>query len=79
MAECLSILMIDIDFFKKINDTYGHLTGDQVIKDIAMACKKRIRKTDIIGRYGGEEFAVLLPAADINNAKSIAEHIYIAP
>lgn len=71
----LSALMIDIDYFKKINDTYGHLVGDQVIKSIATLCKQRIRQTDIIGRYGGEEFLILTPNTDLNQALVIAEDL----
>lgn len=73
--HCLSMLMIDIDFFKKINDKYGHLAGDEVLNSIARVCKERIRRTDIIGRYGGEEFAVLLTETDIKDAKIVAEDI----
>lgn len=57
----LSYAMIDIDFFKKVNDNYGHSIGDQVIKILARLLKQRLRRTDIIGRYGGEEFAVIMP------------------
>lgn len=71
----LSFLMIDIDLFKEVNDKYGHLAGDKVIQSVAAACSERIRSTDIVGRYGGEEFAVLLPFTNIDNAKILAEHI----
>ena len=53
--------MVDIDFFKNVNDTYGHLNGDKVLKDLANLFKERLRKNDLIGRYGGEEFAVIFP------------------
>lgn len=56
----VSFAMVDIDFFKKVNDTYGHYAGDRVIKSLARLLKNRLRKTDIVGRYGGEEFAVAL-------------------
>jgi diguanylate cyclase (GGDEF)-like protein len=67
--------MIDIDFFKKINDFYGHLIGDEVIKTVALTCNERLRRTDVIGRYGGEEFAILLPATNMENAMNVAESI----
>ena len=71
----LSFAMIDIDLFKDINDTYGHPVGDRVIKSVARMLTKRLRKTDIIGRYGGEEFAVILPETPLNTAKSILDEV----
>ncbi len=71
----LSVLMIDIDFFKNINDKYGHLAGDEVIKTVIRSCEERLRSTDIIGRYGGEEFIIILPEANLKNSLRIAEHI----
>ena len=59
--ETMSLAMIDIDHFKKVNDTYGHPQGDRVIKGLAQLLQKRLRKSDIIGRYGGEEFVVAMP------------------
>jgi diguanylate cyclase (GGDEF)-like protein len=70
-----SILMIDIDYFKEINDVYGHTVGDEIIRMVAQGCKDRIRMTDIIGRYGGDEFCILLSHADKENAMKIAEQI----
>lgn len=64
----LSLAMIDIDFFKKINDTYGHGCGDYVLKEIAYLALQTFRKTDMVFRYGGEEFAVILTETDINKA-----------
>lgn len=60
----LAFAMLDIDFFKKVNDSYGHPAGDRVIKSLARLLKQRLRETDIIGRYGGEEFAVILTGTD---------------
>jgi diguanylate cyclase (GGDEF)-like protein len=69
----LSALMIDIDYFKRINDTYGHLAGDKVITSIVKICQNQLRKSDIIGRYGGEEFLVLLTGMNLKKALRIAE------
>jgi len=76
-----SLLMIDIDRFKNINDTYGHLIGDQVIKLLAETFQQLIRASDIPIRFGGEEFIILLPNTDIEGALSIAKKIqtYIKP
>jgi two-component system cell cycle response regulator len=64
----LSIAMIDIDFFKKINDTYGHVTGNCVLKEFAILLKRHFRESDIIARYGGEEFVIIMPFSDLKNA-----------
>jgi diguanylate cyclase len=69
------MLMLDIDHFKKVNDTYGHLFGDKVICAIANTLKSKVKGQDAIGRMGGEEFAVLLPETNINGAFTVAEHI----
>lgn len=71
----LALLMLDIDFFKKVNDTYGHPTGDLVIRQLADICLQVSRKIDVVGRVGGEEFAVLLPGATIAQATDVAERI----
>lgn len=71
----LSLLMIDIDFFKKINDNFGHPTGDLVICKLADICKNEIRQIDVLARIGGEEFAVLLLETTMNNALIVAERI----
>jgi len=67
--------MIDIDHFKSVNDTYGHLTGDRAIKSLSRLLQQRLRKTDTIGRYGGEEFAVILPDTDNVTAKRVLNEI----
>ncbi len=69
----LSLIMIDIDHFKKINDTHGHLTGDAALKEMCRRLRPRIRNTDLLARYGGEEFAVILPATDREGALQFAE------
>ena len=74
-GHVVSVMMVDADYFKKINDTYGHATGDQVLRDLAEHCRSIFRKTDIVGRYGGEEFAVILPGAQEDMAKIIAERL----
>jgi len=71
----LSFAMIDIDHFKKINDTYGHLAGDRVIKNLARLLRQRLRQTDILGRYGGEEFAAILIGTDGQTAFKVMESI----
>jgi diguanylate cyclase (GGDEF)-like protein len=67
--------MMDIDKFKNINDTYGHQTGDQVLRTFAAVIRSILRKTDFCGRYGGEEFLVLLTQTDLQAAKVFAERI----
>ena len=70
-----TLLMVDIDHFKRVNDTYGHAAGDVVIKQVAVAVKKNLRSTDIAGRYGGEEFAVLLVDTSADQALFFAERL----
>ena len=67
--------MLDIDFFKKINDSYGHATGDEVIKRLAKLMQKQTRKSDIVARFGGEEFVILLPKTDIKKTLYIAQKL----
>jgi diguanylate cyclase (GGDEF)-like protein len=71
----LSVIMCDIDFFKKINDTYGHPLGDRVIQMIAETIQKGLRATDIPARYGGEEFIILLPETSAENASTLGERL----
>jgi diguanylate cyclase len=73
--EPLSLLMFDIDHFKSFNDSYGHLTGDQVLRLVAMSLKQTIKGQDITARYGGEEFAVVLPSTGLRQALTVADHI----
>ena len=68
-------IMIDIDYFKKVNDTYGHATGDLVLKTVAREIKHQLRDYDIAGRYGGEEFVILLPFTKIEEAQMVAERL----
>ncbi len=74
-GEKLSCLMLDIDFFKSVNDNYGHAAGDQVIKAVADVLKVSTRDTDLVARYGGEEFCVLLPGLDLKEAAMVGERI----
>ncbi|PJZ89826.1 diguanylate cyclase DgcR [Leptospira levettii] len=71
----LSLAMIDIDFFKKVNDTYGHETGDIVLKRIAFELKTSLRKSDIISRFGGEEFVIVFPETGVNDATKVLDKI----
>ncbi|MHC1682939.1 MAG: diguanylate cyclase [Clostridiaceae bacterium] len=73
--KVLSLLMLDIDYFKKINDTYGHLVGDEVLKQLVAMLKKELNEDCIIGRFGGEEFLVLLKETNLEAALSIAEKL----
>ena len=71
----LCAMMIDIDFFKKVNDTYGHASGDSVLSSVASIIKEHLRESDIPSRYGGEEFAVLLPYTHIEEAQIVGERL----
>lgn len=74
----VSLLILDIDYFKKFNDTYGHLVGDLVLKDVAKKIIEIIRKSDVAARYGGEEFVVVMPETGLEGAKIVAEKIRAA-
>jgi diguanylate cyclase len=74
-GEPLSLLMFDIDHFKSFNDSYGHLTGDQVLRLVGMSLRQTIKGQDITARYGGEEFAVVLPSTALRQALTVADHI----
>lgn len=70
-----TLLSMDIDHFKKINDNYGHLIGDKVLKSVAQICKKTLRSHDIFGRLGGEEFSIMLPDTDLCGGHEVAERL----
>ena len=75
-SRALSIILCDIDHFKKVNDTYGHLVGDRVLKDFAQCIRHSIRQdVDWTARYGGEEFLIVLPETDVNGASVMAERL----
>jgi len=71
----LAVLMLDIDHYKEVNDTYGHITGDQVLRVLADRCKEKLRASDVVGRFGGDEFAVLLPETGHAGATMVAEKL----
>ena len=73
--ECASVLMIDIDHFKLVNDGHGHAMGDAVLRHMAALMREAQRKIDVLGRVGGEEFAVLLPGATLESAQMYAERL----
>jgi len=77
-GEGFSVLLLDIDHFKRINDRYGHKTGDEVLRAVSTVMSQCIRKTDCLSRWGGEEFIVLLPGADLAGAGQVAESILTA-
>jgi diguanylate cyclase len=73
--EPLSLLMADIDHFKSFNDKYGHLTGDQVLRLVALSVKQNVKGRDVAARYGGEEFVIALPSTPLQSAITVADHI----
>jgi polar amino acid transport system substrate-binding protein len=74
-ANNLSVIFCDIDHFKKVNDTFGHKIGDIVLEEYSKIMKKNIRKTDILGRWGGEEFLIILPHTNLEQAKKVAKKL----
>ncbi|MCW8929474.1 MAG: diguanylate cyclase [Gammaproteobacteria bacterium] len=75
--QMYSIMIVDIDFFKRVNDEYGHQAGDQVLIEFSMILREHIRKTDILGRWGGEEFIIISPKTNLNDAFVLAEKLRI--
>jgi diguanylate cyclase len=73
----LSVVMFDIDHFKKVNDNYGHAAGDKVLSILSSSVERILRKSDSVGRYGGEEFVILLPQTDLDSARLLAERLRI--
>jgi diguanylate cyclase (GGDEF)-like protein len=73
--ESISFIMVDIDHFKHINDTYGHLAGDILLREVAYTLKNMVRDVDIIARYGGEEFLIVVPNEDLHGTKILAERL----
>ncbi len=71
----LCVLLLDVDYFKRVNDTYGHLAGDAVLVAVGHILRTRVRNTDVAGRYGGEEFGVLLPETDLEPGRELAERL----
>jgi diguanylate cyclase (GGDEF)-like protein len=74
-SKGISFMMLDIDYFKRVNDTYGHECGDRVIETVARILLEQTRDYDIVGRLGGEEFGIVLPQTDLHEAQTIAERI----
>ncbi len=75
LGHTISLAMIDIDHFKNVNDTYGHATGDQVLRSLSRLLSQRMRQTDVVGRYGGEEFAVIMVGANAENAQRAIDKV----
>ncbi|MFN3692438.1 MAG: GGDEF domain-containing protein, partial [Fervidobacterium sp.] len=75
MKSTLSVVFLDLDKFKEINDKYGHVYGDNVLKTLVRAVKNNIRAMDLIARYGGDEFIIVLPSTDVESAKIVVDRI----
>lgn len=75
LREPMSVVLFDVDHFKRVNDTWGHLAGDSVLKELASLLKRAVRPTDLLARYGGEEFGLLVPYTTVVEALSVAERM----
>lgn len=75
MDSCFSVLFLDLDYFKEVNDAYGHLTGGQVLIEVSRVLRAHVREEDIVIRYGGDEFTIVLPRSDSRGAQEVAERI----
>ena len=73
--DAMSLILLDLDHFKNVNDRYGHTAGDGVLREVAAALQRGVRETDLVARYGGEEFAVLLPRTHLTGALTVAERV----
>jgi diguanylate cyclase (GGDEF)-like protein len=73
----LALVLFDIDLFKQKNDTFGHLAGDAILKDLAMVVRSRLRREDVFARVGGEEFAILTPEVGLKGAREVAEKVRV--
>ena len=73
--ESLAVLLADVDYFKRVNDTHGHLTGDAVLRTLAAEMRQQVRESDLVGRFGGEEFAIVLSGTTATEAFLVAERI----
>jgi diguanylate cyclase (GGDEF)-like protein len=76
--RALTIAMVDLDHFKRVNDQYGHAAGDRVLVVFSRLLHQRLRNSDVVGRYGGEEFLVILPDTDIHQARQVIEQVRVA-
>jgi two-component system, cell cycle response regulator len=74
--DALCLILLDLDFFKEVNDRHGHPVGDSVLREVARILQQNVRETDIVARYGGEEFAVLLPRTHLAGAITVAERVW---
>lgn len=74
-GSCSVLLMLDVDHFKHINDTYGHSAGDEALRQLAVTIRKVVREADVVGRIGGEEFTILLPDTPLSGAELVAERL----